>query len=78
MREPHAPEPTPSPLVAPLEDMLATRKAISPGYLTGIGLPDKPGGHVTLYVDRPSPGDFSHRDILTFDGHTGKLLTLWH
>ena len=51
---------------------------MSPGYLDGIGLPEKSGGNVTLYVDRLSPGDFSHRDIDTFDGHTGKLLTVWH
>jgi uncharacterized iron-regulated membrane protein len=31
-----------------------------------------------VYIDRLQPGDFSHRDILTFDGHSGKRLTLWH
>lgn len=78
MREPKAPEPAPSSEVARLDDILAAQRTISPGYLSGVGLPEKPGGKVTLYVDRLSPGDFSHRDIDTFDGHSGKLLTVWH
>jgi uncharacterized iron-regulated membrane protein len=78
MKEPHAPEPPPGPVVAHLEDILARQRTISPGYLSGIALPEQPGGNVTLYVDRLSPGDFSHRDIDTFDGHTGQLLTIWH
>jgi len=78
MKEPQTPEPPPSSKVARLEDILAAQQTISPGYLSGIGLPQKPGGKVTVYVDRLSPGDFSHRDIDTFDGHTGKLLAVWH
>ena len=78
MKEPHAPEPPPGQTVARLEDILARQQTISPGYLSGIALPEKTGGNVTLYVDRLSPGDFSHRDIDTFDGHTGELLTVWH
>ncbi len=78
MKEPQAPDPSPSATVARLEDILASQQKISPGFLSGIGLPEKPGGKVTVYVDRLSPGDFSHRDIDTFDGHTGKMLTVWH
>jgi uncharacterized iron-regulated membrane protein len=78
MKKPEAPAETSSTAVARLEDMLISRQTISPGYLSGIALPEKPGGNVTIYVDRFSPGDFSHRDIDTFDGHSGKLLTVWH
>ena len=78
MKEPQTPKPPPSSEVASLESIVAQQPAISPGFLSGISLPDKPGGKVVLYVDRRSPGDFTHRDIDTFDGHTGKLLTVWH
>jgi uncharacterized iron-regulated membrane protein len=78
MRQPQTPEPPPSVSVARLEDILVSQKTISPGHLSGIRLPEKPGGEVTLFVDRLRAGDFSHRDIDTFDGHTGKLLTIWH
>lgn len=83
MKQPQTPEP-PSPefstgtAVAKMEEIIAHQQVVSPGYLTGIGLPEKPGGNITLYIDRRSPGDFSLRDIDTFDGHTGKPLTVWH
>jgi uncharacterized iron-regulated membrane protein len=78
MKEPQVPEPEPSTAVASLESIVAQQPLISPGFLSSIGLPDKPGGKIVLYVDCLSPGDFSHRDIDTFDGHTGKILTVWH
>lgn len=78
MKQPVAPAPTPGTSVAPLEAILSQVPAISAGHLSGVSLPDAPGRAVTVYVDRRDPGDFSHRDILTFDGHTGKLLTVWH
>lgn len=78
MKQPVIPEPQPSRAIVPLADVLTSQKIVSPGYLSAIGLPEKPGGNITLYVNRISPEDFSHRDIVTFDGHTGKLLTVWH
>jgi len=78
MKEPQVADPPQSSTVASIDDILASQQAISPGYLSTIRLPDKPGDKVILYVDRLRPGDFTHRDIDTFDGHTGKLLTVWH
>jgi uncharacterized iron-regulated membrane protein len=78
MKEPQAVAPQDTSAVASIEEIIATQKQISPGYLNTIKLPEKPGGNVILYVDRTSPGDFTHRDIDTFNGHTGKLLTVWH
>lgn len=52
--------------------------AAGPGTLSSVGLPEKPGGAVTAYVDRGTPGDFSHRDIVTLDGRTGRALAVWH
>lgn len=78
MKEPETPKVETGSAVASLESIVAQQPRISPGYLSGISLPEKPGGEVLLYVDRQTPGDFSHRDIDTFDGHTGRLLTVYH
>jgi uncharacterized iron-regulated membrane protein len=78
MKEPKLPETTPTSSVASLAEILANARTLSPGPLEGFSLPPKPGDNITVYIDRRQPGDFSHRDILTFDGHSGKLLTLWH
>ena len=78
MKEPAAVKPSQSTAVASLESILAQQPEISPGFLSGISMPETPGDNVVLYVDRRTPGDFSHRDIDTFDGHTGRLLTVWH
>ena len=78
MREPVAPTVAPSTAVASVDAIVAEQPQISPGFLSGISLPEKPGGLVVLYVDRRAAGDFTHRDIDTFDGHTGRLLTVWH
>jgi len=61
-----------------LDALVALSQRVSPGYLSGVSLPDKTGGNVTVLIDRRHPGDFSHRDILVFSGHTGKLLSNWH
>jgi uncharacterized iron-regulated membrane protein len=78
MKSPAAPAIAASSNVVPLDRILAELSAISSGHLSGVGLPESPGGIVTAYSDLRSPGDFSHRDIVTFDGHTGKVLTVWH
>lgn len=58
--------------------MVASLPASEAARVSGIALPEKPGDDVILYVERAQSGDFSHQDILTFEGHTGKLLTVWH
>ena len=78
MKPPTAPHPELSSSVVPLDHIIAALPRITPGHLSGISLPAEPGGQVTVYADLRSPGDFSHRDIITFDGHTGNVLTIWH
>jgi uncharacterized iron-regulated membrane protein len=78
MKEPKSAESTTGVPVAPLMQILATARTLCPGTLEGTSIPQKPGENVTVYIDRLQPGDFSHRDILTFDGHSGKMLTCWH
>ena len=78
MRPPQPAKPQSATGVASLEGILAAQPQTVPGTLQGVSLPDKPGDNITLYVGRGHAGDFSHRDIATFDGHTGLLLTVWH
>jgi uncharacterized iron-regulated membrane protein len=78
MKPPLAVAPAPSTAVLPLDTLLARIPAGERARLGGLSLPAKPGGKVTLYFDRGRPGDFSHRDILTLDGHTGRVLSVWH
>lgn len=46
--------------------------------LSGLSLPATPSGNIVAYVDTATPADFSHRDIHTFSGATGELLSTWH
>jgi hypothetical protein len=62
--------------IAPLIQIFATAGTLCPGTLEGISIPQKLGGNVTVYIDRLQPGDFSHRDILTFDDHSGRCSPL--
>jgi uncharacterized iron-regulated membrane protein len=78
MKPPAASKATPSTAIASIDAMVANVPAIAPGSLSGVALPEKPGGAITLYVGRLRAGDFSHRDIVTLDGHTGKPLGVWH
>jgi uncharacterized iron-regulated membrane protein len=78
MRPPASPEPSSSTAIASLDQIVASLPPTASAHLSGVSLPDKPGSEVTIYIDRASPGDFSNRDILTFDGHSGRLLTTWH
>jgi len=70
--------PAGSTAVVTLAQVLANCSKVSPGTLNGIGLPEFPGDTVVVEVDVREPGDFTHRDIDTFDGHTGQLLTARH
>lgn len=79
MKEPRAREvPAAGASVASFDQILAALPPVDPALLSGVGFPATPSGAVTIYVDRGRPGDFSHRDIYTFDGHSGKQLSVWH
>jgi uncharacterized iron-regulated membrane protein len=78
MKEPVVAEPMQNASSVSIDSIIA---GLPPGErqrLAGVTLPEKPGGMLTFYVDRGDPGDFSHRDIITIDGHTGKRLAVWH
>lgn len=64
--------------VLPLDVLLAGMPAVTEGEVSGISIPEKPGDPVTVYAERGKAGDFSHRDIVTVDGRTGKALAVWH
>lgn len=78
MKAPNPVTSTNSKYAISLEKILGQVPSNSRGLVSGVGLPEQQGGIITVYVDRREPGDFSHRDILSFDGHTGNLLTTWH
>ena len=78
MKAPVAERPVSSASIATIESIVARVPSISSVHLSGVGLPNMPGDEVTVYFGPEKPGDFSHRDILTFDGHSGKLLSVWH
>ncbi len=64
---------------AVLASALTQVRTLNPtGFLSGIALPERKAGNIVAYVDTRAPGDYSHRDIHTFDGATGRLLTTWH
>ncbi|MFC6646035.1 PepSY-associated TM helix domain-containing protein [Granulicella cerasi] len=70
--------PTSATALAPLNGIVAQAQRLSPGHVAGISPAAKPGAAVTIYVDTRQHGDFSHRDIDTFDGVSGTLLSQWH
>jgi uncharacterized iron-regulated membrane protein len=78
MKEPKPSEPIAGKTVEPLTVILEAAQKVSPGVLEGVSLGQKPGDPVAVYIGRKRPGDFSHRDILTYNGHDGRLLTVWH
>ena len=62
-----------------LASVLTQTHTLNPqGFLSGIAFSKGPAGSLTVYVDTAEAGDFSHRDIHTFDGATGRLLSTWH
>lgn len=64
--------------IASPNTILQNAQRISPGFVSGISLPEEAGGNFTVFVDQRRPGDFSHRDVDVFDGHSGALLSQWH
>lgn len=70
-----------SELTAPsLETLLSAAQAASPnGHLYRLSNPALvPGTPVYAYMDLRAPGDYSHRDIVTLDPSTARVLTIWH
>jgi uncharacterized iron-regulated membrane protein len=78
MKPPLPPRREPGSGIATVDAIVGALPASASEHLSGVALPGKPGDDVTVYVDRGAAGDFSHRDIFTFDGRTAKLLTVWH
>lgn len=62
----------------PLDTLLARVKIYSRGRVAEVGLPQKPGGELTVFTDRGAPDDFMRRDIVTINSQNGDLLSLWH
>lgn len=64
---------------AVLADVLSQVRTLNPsGSLSGVALPAFEADNIVANVDTAAPGDYSHRDIHTFSGTTGRLLTTWH
>jgi len=64
---------------ASLEAVLSAVQQASPhGRLFGISDPSLATDTVFAQMDLRAPGDFSHRDIVTVDTATAKVLTIWH
>jgi len=78
MKQPPALTATKASSIASTEMILKSNAVVSHGFVSGIALPASAGDNITVYVDRKRAGDFSNRDINTFDGHTGQLLSSWH
>jgi uncharacterized iron-regulated membrane protein len=79
-----APPALPSPLPsgqqrAPLQAILDAAQAASPqGRLYDLSDPSLSGTVVYAQMDLRAPGDFSHRDIVTIDTTSARVLTVWH
>jgi uncharacterized iron-regulated membrane protein len=59
--------------------VLSQVPALTPhASIAGVSLPYEKNRRIVAYVDTATAGDFSHRDIHTFDANTGRLLTTWH
>jgi uncharacterized iron-regulated membrane protein len=77
-----APELPPLPLAnhrATLASVVAAAQQASPsGRLFGLSDPSLAGRVVYAQMDLRAPGDFSHRDIVTIDTASARILTVWH
>jgi uncharacterized iron-regulated membrane protein len=64
---------------APLQAILDAAQAASPqGRLYDLSDPSLSGTVVYAQMDLRAPGDFSHRDIVTIDTTSARVLTVWH
>lgn len=80
--------PPPLPKIAPpppgrpratLAQLLETAEKVSPaGHLGGLTNATLTAPTVMALMDRGRSGDFSHRDVITMDTASGRVLTIWH
>ncbi len=72
---PPAPPPAVRAPALPLDTLLARARAGQPGLFLS-GFAPSPAS-LTVYFDTAAPGDFSHRDIVTY-ALSGRRLATWH
>lgn len=64
---------------ASLASLLNAAQAASPhGKLAGLTNATLTEPTLLALMDLAKPGDFSHRDLVTLDAATGRVLTVWH
>ncbi|QNI36289.1 PepSY-associated TM helix domain-containing protein [Edaphobacter albus] len=64
---------------ATLVQLIEIAGKVSPaGHLAGLTNATLDGPTVMALMDRGKPGDFSHRDVITLDAASGRVLTIWH
>jgi len=73
-----APLPAGTPKVSLAEIVVAAQKASPTGHLSGLINPTLTEPTAMVLMDLGRPGDFSHRDMVTLDTASGRLLTIWH
>ncbi|HEY2038910.1 MAG TPA: PepSY-associated TM helix domain-containing protein, partial [Edaphobacter sp.] len=82
MVPPEVPKLTPLPQgsqKATLSEILETARKASPGgHLNSLTNANLSEPTVMVMMDRGRPDDFSHRDLVTIDTASGRLLTNWH
>ena len=62
-----------------LAAVLAKAHQQSPGaFLSGVSLPVSADSPYVVTIDTKTPGDFSHRDIVTISARSGQILSVWH
>lgn len=78
MRQPDVPKQQHVGAAVPLQTIADHANQLNPSaFLSGVSIPDAPGENYVVYMDSPTPGDFSHRFIHTF-AVDGQLLSTWH
>lgn len=56
----------------------AAQKASPTSHLSGISNATLNEPTLMAFMDRGAPGDFSHRDLVTLDAASGRVLSVWH
>lgn len=79
MLSPPAASPPAASTRAPLTNIVAAAQQASPhARLFGLSDPSLIGTTLWAQMDLREPGDFSHRDIVTLDATSGRVLAVWH
>ncbi|MEZ2347807.1 PepSY-associated TM helix domain-containing protein [Terriglobus sp. RCC_193] len=77
MKQPDVPKPLHVGAFVPVQTIADRAHRLSPtAFLAGMSVPDAPDGNYVAYMDRSTPGDFSHRFVHTFAAD-GQLLSSW-